>query len=67
LDDATHRIGKPILVSDYGKSLLYNTGIFPENIVVYDAESKDIEDFISRSTSLLIEGVREYGRMRKTG
>lgn len=60
-----HAAGKPILVSHEARVLLYESGIFPENILVYDDSQSNLESFLHDSCDLVIEGILPRGGSRR--
>jgi putative intracellular protease/amidase len=56
-----HAAGKPMFVSQNARILLYESGVFPENILIYDAEATSVEQFVRDSCELLLEGSLRFG------
>lgn len=57
-----HAAGKPILISQDARILLYESGIFPENILVYRSDGEGMDQFVRDGSELLIEGSLFRGR-----
>jgi protease I len=60
-----HAALKPILISDHARVLLYESGVFPENVLVYSSEMQEMDQFVRDSCELLIEGSLPSVRLRK--